>query len=123
MESKIRLVEGDYISDDLPGGFDLVFLSNIIHGENEAVNRALMGKIYGTLNPGGRLVIKDHILDEDLTSPEAGAVFSIQMLLSAKGRDYSFTEVKGWLGDSGFKNSRWVRLEHPINSSLIIGER
>ncbi|MCH8029747.1 MAG: methyltransferase domain-containing protein [Candidatus Dadabacteria bacterium] len=123
MEGRIKLLEGDYITDDLPGGFDLIMLSNIIHGESEEVNRSLMGKIYKSLNPGGRLVIKDHILNDDMTSPAVGAIFSIQMLLSAKGRDYSFTEVKEWLHCCSFKNIEWVRLEHPINSSLVIGER
>src|SRR6185369_1975827 len=43
---RIELVTGDYLRDPLPAGHDVVFLSNIIHGEDEETNRALMRKIH-----------------------------------------------------------------------------
>jgi predicted O-methyltransferase YrrM len=118
---RIRLLEGDYNTDDIPGGFDVAFLSNIIHSEDEKANQKLMKKVYSSLNRNGRIIIKDHILDDTLTSPAIGAIFSIQMLLLTRGRDYSFSEVKGWLEDAGFRKSEWIRLEPPLTSSLIIG--
>lgn len=121
MHGKIELVEGDYNTDEIPPGFDVAFLSNIIHSENEEANQKLMKKVYASLNQNGRIIIKDHILDDTLTSPIVGAIFSIQMLLVTKGRDYSFREVKGWLEDAGFKKSEWLRLKPPLTSSLVIG--
>jgi ubiquinone/menaquinone biosynthesis C-methylase UbiE len=121
MHGKIELVEGNYNTDKIPRGFDVVFLSNIIHIENDESNQRLMEKVYASLNQNGRIIIKDHILDDTLTSPAIGAIFSIQMLLVTKGRDYSFREVKGWLQDAGFKKSEWIRLKPPLTSSLVIG--
>ncbi|MER3445559.1 MAG: hypothetical protein C4291_01395 [Candidatus Dadabacteria bacterium] len=121
MYGKIEIVEGDYNKDEIPRGFDVAFLSNIIHSENEEANQKLMKKVYASLNRNGRIIIKDHILDDTLTSPAVGAIFSIQMLLVTKGRDYSFSEVKGWLEDAGFRKSEWIRLKPPLTSSLVIG--
>lgn len=121
MSGMIKLLECDYSSDEIPKGFDIAFLSNIIHSENEEPNEKLLKKIYGSLNRGGEIIIKDHILDRTLTSPAVGAIFSIQMLLATKGRDYSFREVRGWLVDAGFKKVEWIRLEPPLTSSLVIG--
>ncbi len=120
MLGKIEMVEGDYNTDDLPEGYDLAFLSNIIHSEGIENNQKLMKKVYKSLNPGGKIIIKDHILDDTLTSPPVGAVFSIQMLLATGGRDYSFKEAAVWLEGAGFKKPEWIRLEPPLNSSLLI---
>ncbi len=118
---KINLMEGDYNADEIPTGFDMAFLSNIIHSEKEEANKKLIKKVYRSLNQKGEIIIKDHILDDTLTSPAVGAIFSILMLLMTKGRDYSFREVRGWLENAGFKKAEWIRLKPPLTSSLVIG--
>jgi len=123
MEDTVKLYEGDYLTDELPGGFDMVFMSNIVHSEDEETNRKLVRKIRDSINVGGRVAIKDHFMDESRISPPLAAIFSVQMLLATKGRDYSFVEVRGWLEEAGFKNIEWIRLEDRINSSLIIAEK
>ena len=120
MSGKMEIVEGDYNTDEIPKGFDVVFLSNIIHSEGEENNRRLMNKVYKTLNSGGEVIIKDHILDDTLTSPAVGAIFSVQMLLATGGRDYSFEEVRAWLEDAGFEKPAWIKLEPPLTSSLVV---
>jgi SAM-dependent methyltransferase len=116
---RIELVAGDYNRDPLPAGFGMVFLSNIIHGEDEDANRRLMRGVFAALQPGGRIVIKDHILNADLTSPAVGAIFSLQMLLFARGRDYGFDEVREWLQQAGFTNVGCRPLEPPLTSALV----
>jgi hypothetical protein len=71
------------------------------------------------LRPGGRIVIKDHILDDSLTHPAGGAVFSLQMLLCTRGRDYSFGEVHGWLEAAGLTQIEERVLAAPLTSSLV----
>jgi SAM-dependent methyltransferase len=116
---RIELIAGDYNRDPLPVGFDMVFLSNIIHGEDEEADQRLMRGVFASLQSGGRIVIKDHILDADLTGPAVGAIFSMQMLLFTRGRDYSFDEVREWLQRAGFTNIAQRRLEPPLTSALV----
>ena len=123
LDSRINLIAGDFNQDTLPQGFDMVFLSNIIHGEDEEANRTLMKKIYSALKPGGRIVIKDHIMDESLTKPACGAIFSINMLLTTKGRDYGFHEIQYWLDKAGFKEVTFEVLPPPMTSSIVIGKK
>jgi SAM-dependent methyltransferase len=120
---QITLFEGDYKKNKIPKGFDVAFLSNIIHSEDEDTNQSLMKNIYEALNTGGLLVIKDHILNEDLTSPAVGAIFSITMLLATNGRDYSFKEVSKWLDNAGFKYIEWKQLPKPLESSLVTARK
>ncbi len=108
---RVTLVGGDFYQDPLPAGHDLAFLSAIIHQNSPEENRALYRKILEALVPGGRLVIRDHILSEDRTSPRAGALFAINMLVgTAGGNSYTFEEIKGGLLAAGFER---VNLLHP----------
>lgn len=123
LDKQIKLISGDYNKDPLPAGFDIVFLSNIIHSEDGETNKKLMERVYYSLNPGGRIIIKDHIMDESLTNPSCGAIFSIYMLLTTKGRDYGYNEVKEWLKYAGFTDISIEDLPHPMTSSLVVGRK
>jgi SAM-dependent methyltransferase len=121
---RITLVTGDYRVDPIPGKYQMVFLSNIIHGESSEGNGRLMTKLYFCLDQGGKIIIKDHILDDTLTQPTVGSIFSLLMLLTTEhGRCYSFSEVKGWLERAGFKEISQIQLPSPLTSSVVIGEK
>lgn len=124
LDARIDLHAGDYRTDPIPGKFDAIFLSNIIHGENADRNQALIAKLAGNLTPSGCIVIKDHILDESRAKPPVGALFSLLMLLTTDGgRCYSFGEIKTWLERAGLSRMRQIDLPPPLTSSLVIGAR
>lgn len=124
LDDRIKLVAGDYRTENIPGEYDIVFLSNIIHAEDAELNALLMAKLHGALVEGGRIIIKDHILNETHTHPASGAVFALLMLLTTeRGKCYSFTEVKGWLETAGFHDIHEVPLPPPLTSSLVIGTK
>jgi precorrin-6B methylase 2 len=119
LEDRIRLVPGDYRRDMLPGGHDTAFLSNVVHGEDEASIRALFRSVRAALTPGGRLLIKDHVTDESGTSPAPAALFSIAMLLFTRGRDYAYGELRAWLLEAGFARVEVDVLPPGLISSLV----
>ena len=117
---RIELRPFDYHSDSPSNRVDAVFLSNIIHSENERDNLRLMHTCCRALNPGGLVIIKDHVMDDAMTTPAAGAVFSLYLLLTTRGRDYSFTEIKRWLAQAGFATPEIISLPSPPFSSSIV---
>jgi SAM-dependent methyltransferase len=124
MAERITLIAGDYRKDPIPGDYDTIFLSNIIHGEDFEKNQRLIKKLAAILKPGGRVVIKDHILDESRARPGVGAVFSLLMLLTTDGgRCYSFGEIKGWMERAGLAQIQQIDLPPPLTSSLVLGAR
>jgi predicted O-methyltransferase YrrM len=111
MLDRVTLAAGDFYEDPLPGGHDLVFVSAIIHQNTPAENVALFGKAHAALAPGGRIVVRDHVLSEDRTRPRPGALFAINMLVAENGgSSYTFAEISGALTAAGFTG---VRLIHP----------
>jgi len=109
---KIKTVIGDYTTDDLPMCFDLAFLSAIIHSNSLEVNRKLIRKCFAALNPGGKIIIQDWIMNHDRTQPMAGAVFAINMLVGTEAGDcFTEQEVTEMLTMAGFKHISRIEFE------------
>jgi SAM-dependent methyltransferase len=107
---RVRLVAGDFYRDELPGGHDLAFLSAIIHQNSPEENLDLYRKIFNVLLPGGRLVIRDHVMSSDRTRPPDGAVFAVNMLVGTSGGNtYTFGEIETGLKQAGFKRVRLIQ--------------
>ncbi|MGA8180202.1 MAG: methyltransferase, partial [Desulfobacterales bacterium] len=103
LQDRVRFLTGNFYEDDLPGGCDLALLSAIIHQNSPQQNLALYQKIFHALVPGGKLIIRDHIMDESRTNPPAGALFALNMLVNTPAGDtYTFNEVKATLQAAGF---------------------
>jgi len=119
---KIKTHTGDYTKDDLPKGFDLVFLSAIIHSNSLAVNQDLLKKCYSSLNKNGRIVIQDWIMNNDRTQPTLGAIFAINMLVGTEAGDcFTEQEVTEMLNTAGFKNIS--RIEFETGLSQIVAQK
>jgi hypothetical protein len=103
MLDRVNLIAGDYYKDELPSGHDLALLSAIIHQNSLEQNLILYKKIFGALDSGGRIVIRDHVMEPDRTRPVSGAVFAINMLVNTPGGGtYTFDEIKEALNEAGF---------------------
>ena len=88
---RIKTSTGDYTTDELPAGFDLVFLSAIIHSNSLEANRDLIKKCSRSLNKNGKIIIQDWIMNNERTQPTSGAIFAINMLVGTEAGD-CFTE-------------------------------
>jgi len=114
---RVELVTGDFYDDELPAGCDLALLSAIIHQNSPEQNQELYSKVYRALNPGGVILIRDHIMDESRTEPEDGTLFAVNMLINTPGGDtYTFEEVKGTLETAGFTGVKWIRVGKRMDS-------
>jgi hypothetical protein len=102
---RIKTHAGDYTTDDLPQGFDMVFLSAIIHSNSLEINRDLIKKCFNSLTKNGKIIIQDWIMNNERTKPLSGAVFAINMLVGTEAGDcFTEQEVTEMLTAAGFKN-------------------
>ncbi len=122
LEDRIGVMAGDYNRDDFGGGYDLVFLSAIVHINSPEGNRRLLRRAFESLNPGGRIVIQDHIINEERTSPPRGVIFAINMLVNTPGGDsYTESEMRDWLRDAGC--GKIERIATGMENDLMVGWR
>lgn len=95
LAARITFAAGDFYQDELPPDHDLALLSAIIHQNSPEQNVELYKKTNRALRPGGRLVIRDHVMSADHTQPAGGTLFAINMLVvTAGGSTYSFDEIR-----------------------------
>jgi 2-polyprenyl-3-methyl-5-hydroxy-6-metoxy-1,4-benzoquinol methylase len=122
LADKVKTVAGDYLIDDLGSGFDLVFLSAIIHSNSVEENRQLIRKCAQALNHNGQVVVQDFIMDEDRTNPVHGALFALNMLVGTEAGDtFTESEVREWMEEAGL--SRVMRKDTHFGTTLIIGRK
>jgi SAM-dependent methyltransferase len=116
---KVKTHAGDYTTDDLPKGFDLIFLSAIIHSNSLEINQELIKKCFFSLNINGKIVIQDWIMNSDRTAPIAGAIFAINMLVGTEAGDcFTEQEVTEMLYASGFKNISRIEFETGLSQMI-----
>ena len=100
---QIETIAGDFMVDDLGGPYDLIVLSNIVHGLGPDELETLIPKLRAALVPGGVLAIKDMFLDHTMARPESAAMFGLTMLLyTSAGRSYTYGDIKTALVRSNF---------------------
>lgn len=122
MSDRISTVTGDYHQDDLGTGFDLLFLSAIIHSNSPDQNRDLIEKGAKALKPGGHIIIQDFIVNEDRTGPLFGVLFALNMIVGTEAGDtYTEPEVESWLMKAGFCNIKSVTGFGP--TTLMMGQK
>lgn|SRR5208283_2952236 len=100
---ELHFIGGDFLSDELGQGYDLVLISQILHAYSERENIHLLEKSKEALQAGGRIIIQEFFIDRTRTSPSQGTLFSINMLVNTDGgRCYSPSEISQWLSRTGF---------------------
>ena len=116
---RIDLVAGDFYVDRLPGGADLAWVSAIVHQNSREQNRRLFASIHQSLDDGGRILIRDMVMDDSRTAPAAGALFAINMLVNTEaGGTFTFAELAADLEGAGFRPAMLVRDEPSMNAVI-----
>jgi len=122
LSGRVRTRVGDLRRDSFGSGYDLGLLSAICHMLGPDENRDLLRRVFAALAPGGRVVIQDHLMSDDKTTPRAGALFAVNMLVGTpSGSTYSATEYERWLREAGFAGPRQLPLPPP--NGLLIATR
>ncbi|MDQ1256349.1 MAG: Methyltransferase protein [Candidatus Hydrogenedentes bacterium] len=111
LDGRFGYIGGDMEYDALGSGYDLILMSNIVHSMGSETNRAIVQKCFGALEPGGRFIIKDFIVENDRSGPPFSLIFALRMLLnSGAGDTYTYDEVASWTHDAGFPGGQSLPL-------------
>jgi len=92
----------DMFRQDWPRGHDAHFFSNIFHDWSDRTCRLLAEKSFAALDPGGKIMLHEVLMNDDHTGPLVAASFSMLMLLGTRGRQYSLEELRSFLEGAGF---------------------
>jgi len=103
----------DFLTEDIPGTFDVIWYSNVLHIYSMEENQAVFRRAKAALSPGGRLIIQDAFLhDREGLFPEEASLFAVSMLLfTESGNTYSLAETSAALKQVGFSSVKTLKMK------------
>jgi len=118
LEDRAEFVAGNFDTDEtLPGGADLAWVGAIVHQNSREQNRAFFAKIRDALADGGKILIRDVVMDESRISPRFGALFAVNMLVhTPAGGTFTFEELAEDLKSAGFTDARLLHADEGMNA-------
>jgi hypothetical protein len=120
VSDRLRFQPGDFFTEALPGGADVITMGHILHDWDLDEKRMLIRKAYEALNSGGALVVYEAIIDDDRSKNAFGLLMSLNMLIETPGGfDYTGADCIGWMKEAGFRDAHVEHLVGP--DSMVIG--
>jgi precorrin-6B methylase 2 len=124
LRQRVKLVKGNFYTDCLPKGCDLAWVSAIVHQNSRHQNRMLFRKVFRALDNGGRIAIRDILMEKSRTVPISGALFAVNMLVATEGGGtFTFEGLRGGLKAAGFVGAKAVRHDEGMNSVVVARKR
>lgn len=124
LENAVEYLPLDAVNDEIPGTYDLILVSNVLHGLGERASRALIARLRGSLNSGGSLVIQAQFLRDDLLGGRWPVFLDlIQLCVTTDGRNHSVGETRRWMEEAGYQDIQFCGMTLLNTNSFIRGYR
>jgi hypothetical protein len=122
---RIDLHESDLEKDNLPTGYDFVFLGNIIHGLTEEGMQILFKKIADATTKNASIAILDQYSNVKGSAFVRGVASLIgwNLFLFSGGRAYEFDMVRKYLERCGFSSAKLMHLRRSPGFSVITAHK
>lgn len=119
LSDRLSFTPGDFFADPLPQA-DVLVMGHILHDWDLDQKRQLLQKAYDALPEGGALIVYEALIDDERRSNAFGLLMSLNMLIETPGGfDYTGADCRGWMRETGFRESYVEHLAGP--DSMVVG--
>ncbi len=123
LQERIDFLGDDFIGASIKGEYDVVWLSQVLHGYGPEQCRRIIAKAVEALSPGGMIMVHDFFLSEGKDGPLFPALFSLNMLICNQvGRSYSEREISDILSENGVRDLTRLPFVGPDESCVLCGK-
>ena len=120
LEHRIDFKAGNFITDEIDGDYDAVWISHILHGENFDNCVRLVKKAVLATKPGSKIYVHDFILNDEGDGPLFASLFSLNMLVNTQdGQSYSEKEIFNMFQQAGLKDLERLPFKGNNDSGII----
>jgi SAM-dependent methyltransferase len=115
--SRVVPLAADLCGEDPIGqDYDLALLSAVLHAHGAREAAWMVGQAARALRPGGTLLIRELLLDdEDPERARDAAVFSVSLLINTeRGRSFRRQEILDWMSAAGLRGLEVLPVERGV---------
>jgi demethylspheroidene O-methyltransferase len=117
------IVSGDFLTDALPAGADLITLIRILHDHDDQGVSTVLEAIRRVLPPAGALLVAEPMAGGEALPDRVGDVyFAFYLLAMGRGRARSPKEISAHLLKAGFSRVRALRTRSPFILRAVLAE-
>jgi demethylspheroidene O-methyltransferase len=122
LAQRAAAIGGDFLSDPLPRGADVVSLVRVLHDHDYASALAILRAIRRALPDGGTLVLGEPMSGTRGAERMGDAYFGFYLLAMGSGRPRDVDQLTGLLRSAGFRRIRSVPTRMPLQTSLVVAK-
>ncbi|MGR3886557.1 methyltransferase [Pseudomonas sp. 1152_12] len=108
LASRVSFAPGDFWAAELPRA-DAYSLGFILSDWNDEQSLQLLRRVRQALNPGGRVLVLDRLLEESGAEPFSAVMQDLAMLLETGGQHRTSTQFQALLHEAGFTRTQVIR--------------
>ncbi len=113
LSDRVSFETGDFVREPIESGYDIILMFNVIRIFNAGELSALLRKVYESLDPGGMVIIMDHLghVPRSRFMKANSFLVLLELYNSIKGRTHSASELALLLRGEGYANIREYKLK------------
>ena len=120
LSERVTVFGGDFRTDALPTGADIVSLVRVIHDHDDEMALAILRAARAALPDHGTLLLAEPLSGTAGGEPIGAAYFGFYLLAMGSGRARSFPELTSLLQSAGFAAARLLSGGNPLLTSVIV---
>jgi demethylspheroidene O-methyltransferase len=119
LSARFQAHGGNFFTDSLPQGADLVTLVRVLHDHDDAEAMQLLRNIKRSMPPGQTLLIAEPMAGIAQSRAVGDAYFAFYLLAMGRGRARTPAEIQSMLEAAGFSQVRTIATNQPVITQLI----
>jgi len=122
LAERITAVGGDFFSDPLPPGADIVTLVRVLHDHDDTAVLALLRNLRRGLPGGTALLVAEPMSGEGAAGRLSDAYLAFYLLAMGQGRPRRREHLIELLATAGFGRARTLKVGVPMLTSVLLAE-
>jgi demethylspheroidene O-methyltransferase len=120
LADRTAIIPGDFFTQPLPSGADIVTLVRILHDHDDAKALKLLRNVRRALPHDGVLLIAEPMSGMAESNAVGDAYFGFYLLAMGTGRARTPSELKSLLREAGFDGGRVLTTRRPILTGALV---
>jgi demethylspheroidene O-methyltransferase len=117
---RLSVAAGDFLSDPLPQGADVISLIRVLHDHDDHAVRRILLAARAALAPGGALLIAEPLAGTRGAERVGDAYFGLYLLAMGSGKPRTVAQLSQLIVAAGFAAPRLRATRMPMNTEVLV---